>query len=80
MSSAKYDKLIDEEPVREAPTSDINVLRERLRRDPRFNPPPPSAWKRVALLITIVVLFYVALRMRMALIRPNEPQVIHANR
>lgn len=71
-----------ETPAREAPTSDINVLKARLQRDPRFNPPAPSVWKRVVLLLTIVVLFYVALKMRMAMFesQPQQPPVVHATR
>lgn len=71
---------MDDAPKREAPTSDINVLKERLQKDPRFNPPTPSLWKRVALIAAIVVLFYVALKMRMAMVQPQSAPVVHANR
>lgn len=73
---------VDEvEVVREEPSSDINVLRERLSKDPRFNPPTPSLWKRVALLIIILVLFYFAITMRMAMAKSQpEPVVVTAAR
>ncbi|KAF7303435.1 hypothetical protein MIND_00572100 [Mycena indigotica] len=33
-------------------------------RDPRFDPPAPSPWKRAALLLIIVALFYLAFRLK----------------
>ncbi|KAH8094528.1 hypothetical protein BXZ70DRAFT_362498 [Cristinia sonorae] len=66
--------------AREPPTSDVNELRRRLAKDPRFNPPTPSYWKRVALIIVVILLFYVALKMRVALAKSRPPQVIYANR
>ncbi|KAI0791181.1 hypothetical protein C8Q75DRAFT_757032 [Abortiporus biennis] len=59
------------------PSSDIRVLQERLRQDPRFNPPPPAAWKRVALLIGMVFLFWLAYHIRP---QPQPERVLHANR
>lgn len=50
-------------------------LQERFARDARFNVPPPSKWKRFALLVFVVFLFWIALRMR-----PKQPQVIYAER
>ncbi|KAF7789773.1 hypothetical protein EIP86_000719 [Pleurotus ostreatoroseus] len=61
-----------------APTSDINELHARLREDPRFNPPAPSPWKRAALLLVIVLLCWLAFRMRKALV--VEQEVVHARR
>ncbi|TCD63947.1 hypothetical protein EIP91_004757 [Steccherinum ochraceum] len=77
---SEKDKLAAEIAARNVPTSDVNVLKERLKRDPRFNPPAPSLWKRVALLITIVALFYIALKMRIGLLQQPEPPVVHAQR
>lgn len=64
--------------MREEPTSDVRVLSERLQRDPRFNPPTPSAWKRAALLAFVVVLFYIAYNMRVNLAR--QSQIVYADR
>ncbi|KAF8481460.1 hypothetical protein JB92DRAFT_2800349 [Gautieria morchelliformis] len=52
-------------------------LQERFRRDARFNPPPPSTWKRVALVVLVVFLFWLAFRMRL---QQRKPQIIHADR
>jgi hypothetical protein len=47
--------------------------------DPRFNPPTPSAWKRAALLLFIVFLFWLSVRMRMGAPLPAE-DVEHTDR
>lgn len=52
-------------------------LRERFKRDIRFNPPPPPIWKRVALLLLIATLFYFALKMRFS---KQEAEIIYADR
>ncbi|CAL1715850.1 unnamed protein product [Somion occarium] len=63
------------------PTSDVNVLHRRLNEDPRFNPPTPSFWKRIALVITVFFLFWVAYSIRTPLYaRPPKETVVHANR
>ena len=61
MASYAYDRLptSDDEKrrpsaVREQPTSDVHELHRRLARDPRFNPEPPSAWKRLALVLFLL--------------------------
>lgn len=59
------------------PTDDVEVLRERLEEDPRFNLPAPSIWKRVALIVFVFFIFWFAINMRM---RQSKPQVIHAQR
>ncbi|OCH84560.1 hypothetical protein OBBRIDRAFT_395844 [Obba rivulosa] len=66
------------QPAHEEPTSDVHVLNERLNRDPRFNPPTPSPWKRIALLAFVVALFYVALKLRVNLAK--QTQVVYADR
>jgi hypothetical protein len=62
-------------------------LREQevaLASDPRFEREAPSAWKRVALLVFIVLMFWVAIRMRMDGEQQKpvnaEPEVIYASR
>ncbi|KAI0346253.1 hypothetical protein BDW22DRAFT_1352308 [Trametopsis cervina] len=65
--------------VRLPPTSDIDELHARLHADPRFNPPTPSIWKRVSLVILVVVLFWLGVTLRKPLMRP-PPEVLHAER
>ncbi|KAH9933565.1 uncharacterized protein BXZ73DRAFT_46328 [Epithele typhae] len=85
MSDKKY-KRIDEDrsrryPIHE-PTSDIKELQRRLQQDPRFNPPTPSAWKRVALIVFLLCVCWFAVQLRVSMIprQPEPPQVVHANR
>ncbi|EKM76849.1 hypothetical protein AGABI1DRAFT_115523 [Agaricus bisporus var. burnettii JB137-S8] len=47
--------------------------------DERFNPPPPSPWKRLALLLFIVFLFYIAFQMRSS-IPSKKAKVVYASR
>jgi hypothetical protein len=47
--------------------------------DPRFNPPPPSPWKRLALILLIGVLFYFGFQMRAGL-QNKKLNVIYASR
>ena len=58
--------------VRLPPTSDIHELQARFREDPRFNPPTPSVWIRLALIALVTVLFWVAVNMRKAMATPPE--------
>ena len=87
MSAAAYDRLptTDEKEERrpsQEPTSDVRELHRRLAADPRFNPPTPSPWKRAALVVFIVVLFWVGLRLRLNLLEQGaeEQTVVHAQR
>jgi hypothetical protein len=53
-------------------------LQRQTDRDPRFNVPPPSAWKRVALLVFVGVLFWLSFYVRA---RPEpKPKVVYASR
>ncbi|KAI0926362.1 hypothetical protein AcW1_008559 [Taiwanofungus camphoratus] len=63
---------------RSAPSRDVRMLQDRLKQDPRFNPPTPSPWKRAGLVLAVVVLFWLAFTLRAQLGRP--PKVVHANR
>ncbi|RDX46292.1 hypothetical protein OH76DRAFT_1356346 [Lentinus brumalis] len=66
---------------RQEPTSDIRELHRRLEQDPRFNPPTPSAWKRIALVIFMLALFWLGLKMRLnAIEQTTDPKVVHAQR
>ncbi|PIL32353.1 hypothetical protein GSI_05599 [Ganoderma sinense ZZ0214-1] len=67
---------------REEPTSDVRELHRRLAQDPRFNPPTPSPWKRIALIVFLISLLYLGLKLRLNAIQKleTEPSVVHANR
>ena len=92
MASARYERLptapnsysndSDEEPPETGgQRSDIRELHRMLHADPRFNPPPPAAWKRVALVLGVLFLFWLGFTMRRALLTPlYPPEVIHADR
>lgn len=85
MSDYNYDRLpTSDEKQRfpqHAPTSDVHELHRRLAQDPRFNPPPPSAWKRIALVLFLFALCWLGLRLRLAAIPGQaEAPVVHANR
>ncbi|KAI9001461.1 hypothetical protein BD414DRAFT_34824 [Trametes punicea] len=91
MSSAyKYERLptspdqptadLKRRTSREEPTSDIHELHRRLEEDPRFNPPTPSAWKRVALILFMFALLWIGFKLRTSLVAAQEPKVIHASR
>ncbi|KAF8837989.1 hypothetical protein BDN67DRAFT_972198 [Paxillus ammoniavirescens] len=68
MPSAQYQRL---------PTRDHGEPRAAPV-DPRFNPPPPAVWKRVALIAFIIFLFWLSFTFRL---RKNaEPNVVHASR
>ena len=54
-------------------------LQRKTDRDPRFNVPKPSTWKRVSLLVFILALVWLAISLRMAAVK-REPPVVHANR
>ncbi|KAI0701207.1 hypothetical protein BC835DRAFT_1265250 [Cytidiella melzeri] len=58
--------------VRLPPTSDVNELHTRLRADPRFNPPIPSAWTRAALVAFVICLMYFAVTLRKTLAQAPE--------
>ena len=53
-------------------------LQRQTERDPRFNVPPPSTWKRVALLLFVGLLFWLSFYVKLS--KPEKPKVIHANR
>lgn len=50
------------------------------RLDPRFHQPPPSAFKRVALIAFTVLLFWLALSMRKNLWEVKKQEIVYANR
>ncbi|GJE85637.1 hypothetical protein PsYK624_017160 [Phanerochaete sordida] len=62
------------------PTSDVAELHRRLGEDPRFNPPTPSVWKRVALVVLVLGLFWVGISMRKQMSQAKNPDVVYASR
>ncbi len=48
--------------------------------DPRFNPPPPSPWKRVAVIFLIVLLLFCGFQFRGTLLRDRKSKVVYASR
>lgn len=48
--------------------------------DTHFNPPPPSPWKRVALIVLICFLFYLGFSMRSTLLRDKKHDIVYASR
>ncbi|KIJ10322.1 hypothetical protein PAXINDRAFT_172189 [Paxillus involutus ATCC 200175] len=68
MASAQYQRL---------PTRDHDEHRAAPL-DPRFNPPPPAVWKRVALIAFIIFLFWLSFTFRQS--KNVEPNVVHASR
>lgn len=81
MPSAEYQRLTTDDVDDEKPdfsSASPAALRARLNQDPRFNQPTPSTWKRLVLLLFIVVLFWLALSLRLQ--KPSQANVVHANR
>lgn len=63
--------------ARPEPTSDIDELHARLHADPRFNPPMPSIWKRIVLLIFAATMLWLGMTLRKPM---RRPEVVHAQR
>lgn len=55
-------------------------LHHELAADPRFHVPTPAPWKRVALLLFLAFLFYLAFSIRKVVQEPVKPKVVHAQR
>lgn len=88
MSQARYSRVATEPPAAPSDnngdeaqsddeTSPAQFVEETGRNpepplDPRFNPPTPSAWKRAALLLFIVFLFWFSVRLRVRAPLPAE--------
>jgi hypothetical protein len=61
--------------------AEVRAQERALAADPRFARAPPSAWKRGALLLFVAALFWMAVRMRMALATQQRvPEVEFAAR
>ena len=48
--------------------------------DARFNPPPPSPYKRIGLVLFLAFLFWAGFKLRTALVLSKHPKIIHASR
>lgn len=88
-SSYKYERLatsptapsdLKRRTSHDEPTSDIHELHRRLEADPRFNPPTPSAWKRVALILFLLFVFWFGFKLRTSVSPAAAPKVVHASR
>ena len=79
-SSVKSEKAERRPTGRLEPTSDVAELHRRLAEDPRFNPPTPSVWKRVALVVLVVFLFWVGISMRKQMSQAKSPEILYASR
>ena len=53
---------------------------EEPEEDTHFNLPPPSPWKRVALIVLICFLFYLGFSMRSTLLRDKKHDIVYASR
>ncbi|KDQ49646.1 hypothetical protein JAAARDRAFT_143089 [Jaapia argillacea MUCL 33604] len=87
MSSAHYQVLpTDDDDDRESvlpgkkypPSATPAVLHDKLKQDPRFNPPTPSVWTRLLLLFFVVFLFWLGYQLRFQ--KGPEDRVVHAQR
>lgn len=77
-SSSGSKPPVDEEK-RQLYIAQLREQEQALAQDPRFDRQAPSAWKRVALLAFVALMFWIAIRMRMSMI-PDKPEVIYASR
>ncbi|TDL25655.1 hypothetical protein BD410DRAFT_603295 [Rickenella mellea] len=85
MPSAKYERL-PASPADAPPEYDEDNDNEaypskphRVVHDPRFDIPTPAPWKRAALIIFVLSLFWLAFRMQRVRLDDRQ-QVIHASR
>jgi hypothetical protein len=76
-SNAQYQRLpTSDEPDKEDDAHESGESKT-VTEDPRFNPPTPSPWKRAALLIFIVFMFWLAYQLRRG---SKQPHVFHSHR
>ncbi|VDC07691.1 unnamed protein product [Peniophora sp. CBMAI 1063] len=69
-SANSTEDLLELEELEEA--DDVASLHRQLARDPRFNPPVPATWKRVALVLFVIFLFFLTYWLR-----PAPPKHVH---
>lgn len=79
--SVQYDEDTDNRPTDRVvdDAGDGAVNEDTTIVDERFNPRPPSPWKRLALLLFIGFLFYIAFQMRSSL-SGKKSKVVYASR
>ncbi|KZV66908.1 hypothetical protein PENSPDRAFT_755352 [Peniophora sp. CONT] len=63
-SATSTEDLLELDELEEA--DEVASLHRQLARDPRFNPPAPAAWKRVALLLFVALMFFLTYWLRPA--------------
>ena len=63
-SATSTEDLLELEELEEG--DDVASLHRQLARDPRFNPPVPATWKRVALVLFVLFLFFLTYWLRPA--------------
>ncbi|KAI6142748.1 hypothetical protein BKA82DRAFT_4190327 [Pisolithus tinctorius] len=81
MSTTQYQRLPhsdDEDNNDSTQTQSTSRPSPRRVTDPRFNPPPPSAWKRIALIAFVVFLFWLSYSLSSK--KNTQPKVIYASR
>ncbi|KAL4068507.1 hypothetical protein V8B97DRAFT_2008786 [Scleroderma yunnanense] len=86
MPTAKYQRLPssprddddDDTPRPSTRTTSRNSSPPNRHIDPRFDRPPPAAWKRIALILFIIFLFWLSYAMRPK--KDVQPEVIYASR
>ncbi|KAI6132393.1 hypothetical protein EDD16DRAFT_1699656 [Pisolithus croceorrhizus] len=88
MSTTKYHRLPhsdddndgsnNEDDTRTQSTSRTSQSTPRRLTDPRFNPPPPATWKRVALIAFVIFLFWLSYSLRTK--KNTQQDIIYASR
>lgn len=82
LTGSESDVDDDEEGSQSPVTAHRNRIaraESQLRRDPRFNQPPPSALKRAGLVVFIIFLFWLTFQVRKLRAAPKS-NVVHATR
>ncbi|KAG1733350.1 uncharacterized protein EDB91DRAFT_1057544 [Suillus paluster] len=74
---AQYHALSTNDPTETETDSQLQSQIKQLHADPRFNRPAPSLWKRIALLLAVAFLFWLAFQFQP---RRSQPKVVHAER
>lgn len=83
-----HDNDIDDSPLKETTSDsasntasdDEDGEETSFANDPRFNPEPPSPWKRVVLIAFVVLLFFYGIQLRTTLLGDRKPKVVYASR
>jgi hypothetical protein len=80
-ATSTNNKIPTDEEKRRIYIAQLREQERALAQDPRFERPAPSAWKRAALIAFVVVMFWMAISMRLSIHKAKpKPEVIYANR